>query len=245
MNFQAIFFTKVGFHPHISTSYGDFTLTGPNLDGLKPLPGNLRQVVHDPATGQLYGLSTHQVFQVSLENKTATEMKLTDNVPRLSWPCGIAFDNKRQRLIVVSSGGIGYMYEYLPATQQWSVVADMQNFDLAALTYEPKEDRFYGMLKHRASSSQLTLAKYNAEGALLEAINISHDLISKVLGKDAGNSSVQLFTVENDLVILTSSHMLLVNPTSKKVELTWERYKPTPEENEGNVKSGDDVEKSN
>ncbi|MBD2119547.1 hypothetical protein [Trichocoleus sp. FACHB-262] len=227
MSFRATFFTKVGFHPHLLTSYGDFTLTGPNVDRLKPLPGKLRHVVCDPATEQLYGLSTHQVFQVSLENKTATEMKLTDNVPRLSWPCGIAFDTKRQRLIVVS----GYMYEYLPATQQWAVVTDMQNINLAALTYEPKEDRFYGILKHHSSSSQLMIAQYNAEGALLEAIDISHDLISKVLSKYARDSSVQLFIVENDLVILTSDHMLVVNPTSKIVELTWERYKPVSEDN--------------
>ena len=48
----------------VSASFGTFTLDGPKLDSLKPLPTRIQKVAVDPETKKMYGISSHEVFRI-------------------------------------------------------------------------------------------------------------------------------------------------------------------------------------
>ena len=152
--FPAILFTPTGTQPYeFSAAYGDFTLAGPKTDALKPLPKGIRHVAYDKAGKQLYGVSNHEVYQVDLTKGEKIQLTPSDDLPRLSWTCGIAFDTKRERVVVVTLGGVGHLYSYAPKTGKWAMIAEMDNLDLAALAYDAKEDRLFGLYQRAGESS--------------------------------------------------------------------------------------------
>ena len=206
LEFSALHLTMVR-RLDVAAAFGDFTLAGPKVDSLKPLPKGVTRLAVDPAGKKYYGLTGHAVVEVDLEKQTATKLDLGLDVPELSWPCGIAFDTKRQRLIVVSLGGVGYMYAYSPKTGKWSVIADMNNLDLAALAYDPEEDALYGLEQTRGEDGEgglPMLYQFNAEGALIKEFEFGAPMFPGILGRGPTGVTPQLAAVDGRLVVLAS-----------------------------------------
>lgn len=217
LSFTAIHYTAIR-EFHVTAAYGTFTLAGPKTDSLKPLPKGILQVAYDPDSKRYYGLSWHEVYQVDLESKSATKMSLPKDLPELSWPSGITFDTKRRRVILVSFGGSGDMYAYSPKTDKWSHVTDMNNLDLTALVYDPKQDCLYGLQRQRTEEGA-EIIRFNAEGAVVKKIKLVGDELPNELGR-AGGPPVTLATAEGYVVIIAEGAVYLVEPASGKVRLT-------------------------
>jgi hypothetical protein len=64
----------------------------------------------------------------------------------MSWPDGVAWDSKRNRVVITSHGGVGYMYSYEPDANKWSLITDMRNTDLCSFTYSSEEDCYFGLV---------------------------------------------------------------------------------------------------
>jgi hypothetical protein len=120
----------------------DYTLAGPQ-NGTRLLPAY--RVVSDAGNRHYYGGEQHQVWRVDTQTGTVQEMDLGPNVPELSWPMGVAFDSQRNRVLVVSLGGEGYLYGYSPAQAQWSVVSSMDYRDVDSLVYHAADDSLYAL----------------------------------------------------------------------------------------------------
>lgn len=223
LTFSAVLFTATGKYPHeVSASYGDFTLAGPKADSLKPLPKRVRHVADDPASKHLYGISNHDVYQIDLKKGETAEMKLPAEIPKLSWPCGIAFDTKRERVIVVTLGGVGHMYSFTPKTGKWTLISEMDNLDMAALTYDAKADRLYGLFLSFGGDKP-TVGVFNANGAVVETIVLSDSAFPAKLAQGPVGPPVQLVVVGEELAIVTEDRIFAIDLKTKKVKVTWTR----------------------
>ena len=220
-----------------AASYGDFTLGGPIIDSLKPLPAGIQRVAYDPDAKQYYGIGMHEVCEVDLQNQTATKMELGLDVPRLSWPFDLTFDTKRKRMLLVSLHGRGYLYAYEPAMKKWSALAD--RLQIAAMAYHPKHDSLYAItLQFGEEGGRPTLSQFNPQGALVNSTKLGDPIVPGSLTSRGPGASAQLIAADDYLVLITSpsqygggggeggpkkSAMYLIDPKTEKVLLTWKQ----------------------
>ncbi len=116
-----------------------YTLSGPQ-DGGRLLPA--MRLVPDASGTRFYGTESQDVWQYDSQHGLVT-MTLGSGVPQLSWPVGVTFDNQRNRVLLVSLGGEGYVYAYSVANSQWSLVSSMNNLEANGLTYHAPDDTLY------------------------------------------------------------------------------------------------------
>ena len=97
---------------------------------------------------------------------------------------------------MVSLGGRGYMYGYEPASQKWTLMADMKNVALVPFVYLPDQDQFVGL--HAEHGGNNVLYRYDHEGQLLGQTRLS----DKLLGSVGKHSHCQAIPVGDYLVFL-------------------------------------------
>lgn len=138
--------------------------------------------------------------KIDLATGAATLLSVQGNVPELSWPCGIAYDSRRDRVVLSSLGGVGYLYAYDPASNAWSVLADMNNIDLCALTYSAREDCFYGLATVGGGEGNPQVQQFDPAGKLTNTLALSEPIaISR-----APTGAAQLAMVGKNLAILAT-----------------------------------------
>ncbi len=210
-----------------AASFGDFTLSGPDPDSLKPLPRDVTRVAFDPAGKRYYGIARHGVVEVDLPRQTAAAIDVGLAVPKLSWPSDLAFDTKRGRLLVTASTG-GYLYAFDPATRGWAVLAE--KVYATAVAYHPADDAVY-LLKFGGGP---VLHRLNASGAAVAEVRLDGPLVPGLLDVGPGVSGVQLVPAGDKLVLLAYPHggrgqdprapgkpyLYLVDPKTGKARLT-------------------------
>jgi hypothetical protein len=230
--FKGVYFTVSDERPlsTVRASYGDFTLDGPKEDTLKPLPSGVRAVAYDPEGKQLYGLGQHEVYQLDLANGTKTELKVEgDGVEKLSWPCGLAFDSKRQRLLVASFGGGGHLYAFAPKEKRWSQLTELKHLCSAGLAYDAKADCLWTLHRSLHPGSKPVLAKMNAHGAHISDVKLPDELFPKPADKDQlpinFHGPVQLLAQDGHLIIQTDALLALVDAQAEVVTVTWRKKK--------------------
>lgn len=64
-----------------SRAYGEFTLGGPNLKTLQPLPDRVARMTYDPVGKKYYGIANHGVAEIDLEKKKVTKLEPGLDVP--------------------------------------------------------------------------------------------------------------------------------------------------------------------
>lgn len=215
--------------------YGEFTRFGPDKDSLVPLPGRIVHLAHDPAGKKYYGLTDHEFHEVDLEKRTSKKLDPGPDVPPLSWPCGIAFDTKRERVVVATFGGKGYLYEYTPKTGAWAVVADLNTIDLAGLCYHPADDSLYGLTEKRGDHGGTpVLYQFNAKGAVTKTVELGPLMFPGLIGRGPTGCHVQVVSAGDYLAVVVvgplrpgedrakpESFLFLVDPKTGKVKLAW------------------------
>jgi uncharacterized protein YjiK len=219
--FQALQFVSGRFPHELSVSVGEFTLAGPKEDSLKPLPERIRHLAYDAAQKRYYGITGHDVHVVDVENKTSEKLELPGHVPELSWPCGIAFDTRRQRLIVVSLGGVGHMYAYATKTKEWSVVAELDNLDLSSLTYDNDNDRLYAL--HRPHAGPAELVQFNGHGAVIKRIKLDAPELPADFGAAQRGPPVYMTMHDGQVVLVAEKSIFTVDLPNGKVLLTTKK----------------------
>jgi C-type mannose receptor len=162
-------------HGAVTGSIGPFTPLGPNLDQHKPFPANVSCPVYDSKAGQYYAIAGHSLVQVNQRGGKHLELNPPKDFPDVSWPCGLAFDSKRRKVVMVSLGGTGYMYGYEPATEKWTLMADMKEAGLVPFVYLPEQDEFIGLQVHHGSAN--SLYRYDHDGNFLGQQRMSQGLL--------------------------------------------------------------------
>ena len=238
MKFQAIHFAAGGrSRVARAAGYGDFTAAGPIVESLTALPPNVSCLAIDPKGPKYYTISGHGVAELDLNAGKLMSFEVDDELPTLSWPCGLTFDTKRRRLLLASLGGVGYLYSFEPDRKRWSVLTDMANIDLCALTYAADEDCLYGVGMPRGSEGPIdTIRKFDPQGAPIGQL-----ALSKPMQSAAHQQKVQIVAVGQQLVLLGSpyldsngreelaGHCLVVNRETGEV-LYSNEYRSEPED---------------
>jgi hypothetical protein len=240
LDFQALHFVAGRFRGDAQATYGRFTLTGgPDLNSLRPLPRRINRLTADPATRKSYALSHHEVVEIDLNTNGVTKMDMGLDVPQLSWPCGIAFDTKRNRLVVASMGGVGYLYTFTPATGKWAAIADLNNVDLAALAYHVKDDALYGLSAGRDRNGEVsvpTLHRYNENGAKVSVTPLTGTVFPGLVSEHPSAAPAQLVAAGDHLILVATtepdagrggikpeSFIYLVEPKTGRARLAWKQ----------------------
>ncbi len=202
LEFQAHHYTP-GMHRHdVESSFGTFTLAGPKADTLKPLPRDVKRVAYDPVDKKHYGIAGHEVVELDADWKGVTKMDMGLDVPPLSWPCEITFDTKRQRLLLGSSAGGGYIYAFSPKTKTWTTVCKRPSA-LDAFAYSEKDDSIYGvLLEHSDHGSVPVLCQLNSMGAVIQRIQLGDPMFPGCLGGGPGVCTTQVVPVDDRIIIM-------------------------------------------
>ena len=201
-----------------------YSLDGPAVSG-RLLPGLRLVWLND----YYYGAEWHSVWRFNEETGVLSGLNPTgEGIPELSWPMGVAADTERNRIVLVSLGGEGFLYAYDPATETWSLISSMENRDVDSITYHPADDHFYAVGMHGDSGK---LLKLTPEGQLAREIPLPLGFAISPAGYET-----ELVSVVDHLVLLvehegfatlpepgTESRIYLIDPRSGELTLTYRR----------------------
>ena len=211
-----------------------YTLAGPD-DGGDLLPGN-RRAVADSA-GKYYVIADDGLQQIDPASGSVRHIPMDTALPEVSWPMGIAYDSRRDRVLLVTLGGEGFLYGYSPARDTWSLISSMNNVDLASLVYHPVEDVLYGMGVHHPDYGGMTLYRLNPDGSGPRSM----PLPLYPWGVHMGSS--ELVSVGGYLVLLLKpsffsdsegeSRMYLIDPQGQQAWLTYRSNLPRAADSDG------------
>lgn len=158
-----------------ASGFGVFSVRGPLAESIRPIPSRCSRVACDVVSGEFYAVSDHGLSRFKLDAKAdgqpALERVVLDvGLPEISWPCGLAIDTRRRRVLLATLGGIGYLYAYDIANRKWSVLGDLANSDLHAMAYDAKNDLIVGF---RTEYNQGTrLVKINSKGGVVAELQV-------------------------------------------------------------------------
>jgi hypothetical protein len=229
--FKALHFTPGKYGHETRVAYGDFTLSGPRMDSLKPAPEGVWRMAYDPSGTKHYGVAEagNAIVEFELGKQEVRKLDLGLDVPPLNTPTDLTFDTKRARLLLNSTGCI---YAYSPGTGKWSILAD--GFRAVTMVYHPGDDALYALLMEHEGRPML--AKLNAEGAVLSMIKLEGPVVPGSLPSGPGITGVQLIHADGRLILLASpgghhldsegsvpmkKYIYLVDPRSGRMLLTW------------------------
>jgi hypothetical protein len=227
LNFSARFFSGTTTTPGAVATV-NYTLQGPQSGG-RLLPGT--RVVPDGGGRFHYGVYYFwEVLKVDAESGTATAMHLPTSVPELSWPIGVAYDSQRDRVVLGSLGGEGFLYGYDPNGQQWGLVSSLNNNDFDCLEYHPADDTYYGVRTLHLGGFAPAIARMAADGTVGSAISLPQ----LPFGIGPSGYVSEVISVGDYLVLLLEprefypqssepqeSRIYLIDPRSGQVWLTY------------------------
>lgn len=153
----------------------DFTPVQVLRGTLNRTPRPINHVTVDRELGVHYAASSVGVFRIDRAGQMMEALVPgdRDDVPDFNQPCGIAFDARRRRLAVITSGGSGVFYVYDTVEKSWSSTADLGGRNLSGLAYAGREDTFYALDIPQESRETSTLLKLSAEGSVTGAVKLS------------------------------------------------------------------------
>lgn len=195
--FQAVLHASNGGLPQ-GALYGEFTMQGPVQATLVPLPRNVGEVVSD-GQGNLFGMGGHELYQLDAVSYETTEI-VAKGVPEVSWTMGLAYDTKRNRVLLATLGGEGFIYSYDHANESWSVLGSLDNVDVTAIAYLEPSDRIFAIAADRSPGreGQALLYEYAAESGEL----VQHRSIELLIVGEFIDRALQLISVDNTLVFV-------------------------------------------
>lgn len=195
--------------------------------GLKPLS------VWVPAHDRFYaggsrGLQIHDAAGALIEKVPASS-----DLPRLSFPSGLAYDPQGDRLVLSTIGGAGHLYAYKPGDGAWSLLGSLQGLDIEQLTHDEATGGFVALAKGPRRNG-LVVHQFDADGRRTGGWPIAFERFPGLYDLfDPGNGpgpDLRLFSRGNHLVLLAASfrdrrqgttRIYLYDRARDEVTLTW------------------------
>jgi hypothetical protein len=217
-------------------NFRDYTLGGP-VDGGALIWSGIR-VSADAAARFYYG-GDNGLIAFDSQTGTTQSIPLPEDVEREGWQMGTAFDPQRNRALLVTLAGEGFLYSFTPATQQWGVVSSMDNRDVDCLEYHPADDLVYAVTLSHEDSEYYT-ARVVGLGAADGTFRKEIKLPVFPFDIEPGGHRSELVSVGDYLVLLLEpqnwtyphagglleARMYLIDPRTGEVWLTYRKFGP-------------------
>lgn len=219
----------IRFRADLGEGPGLYDLTGRLVE--KGVAGSGALSVDVPSRGERYEISNNGLTRSPLGGSgPAKAIPTSLDVPRLSWPSGVAYDGKRGRILLVSFGGEGFLYAYDLASETWSVVSSMKNRDVSGLVYDESSDRLWAL---DGAFGPGGLVAIGPDGAIERPLRFDRNAVpglTDLLGERGGRNALRLAAVADGKAALTATsgrpgdagsyRVYLVDLASGQVELT-------------------------
>jgi hypothetical protein len=193
------------FNSVTSSALADMTQDGvvAGAGHFTPLPHTLSDITKDPA-GSYYGTIGQDVYRINPTTFQFTQLPITGvgNVDT-GWDIGCTFDTLRNRLIVATLSGPGYIFAYSPQTQQWSLLNEFNNEDFQSIVYRPGNDTLYAVRNAGGILGPIdSLFKYGPNGQFLGTVPLQYQIPQ---AQGLGDSNYQLMVTDdpNTMALLT------------------------------------------
>jgi hypothetical protein len=219
-----------------------YSLAGP-VGGGAVLPG--MRVFRAPSNARyFYGVNWHEVWRVDTQADTATMMHLPPGLPEFSWTSSATYDTTRNRFLVVSFGGEGFLYAYSPETDDWSVVRSMEHHDLSAIAYHAATDELFGLSMMFTECGQPLLYRMTADGQVVGQLPLP------IIPFAPYGARASLVSVGEYLVLLmqgdagsnpSESRIYLIDPRSGQTWLTYRSGGGSPDDDLDGVPNSRDA----
>lgn len=229
LRFQVAFFDPTGGDGDQALFHRTYSLAGPVEPG-RLLPA--MRVVPDHEKRFYYGTRRHEAWQVDVRTGSGGVLSPGADLPDLSWPRGAAYDLQRERALLVSLGGQGYLYAYESDPPRWNVLRSMDHRDLDCLVYHPSEDVLYGVSITSPEGGAPRLVRLSPHGAFLDETTLPF----LPFGIGPGGYACELVSVGEFLVLLWEppdisspgdawfeSRLILIDPRTGESWLTYRR----------------------
>jgi hypothetical protein len=214
----------------------EYTAAGP-VNGGKLLPA--MRIVADGARRHYYGTDGPGVRGATLVDALtgqAMPVVFTPIPADQGREIGTAFDSLRQRVLLATLGGEGFLYALEANQTEWSRLASLNNLDLDCLEYHAAGDALFGMKVSRFDSSQRpAICEFSPEGDFRREIPLPYFPFHI---SSAWHRS-ELVSVGEYLVLLLEpeyfnvdqpldSRVYLIDPRTDEVRLTYRHLGPPP-----------------
>jgi hypothetical protein len=100
-----------------------------------------------PTGSKIYSIETNGSPGLLISNRqgeVASLATLPAGFPELSWAMGIAYDSKRNLIVVSSLGGEGFVYRFDISQNKWLDYTSLEGIDLTFLSYNAESDSLVG-----------------------------------------------------------------------------------------------------
>jgi hypothetical protein len=210
----------------------NYTLNGP-VDGGRLLPGMLLQ----PGPRFFYGTRPDAVYQYNPDTQSLQAMNTSGIIPPLSWPMGITHDTRLGRMVLVSLGGEGILYNYVvpdptnaPATGLWTFLGSMENKDVDSIAYLASRDTFYALGFSYGPGMPAVIFRIGPDGTHLGHIplpELPYDIgLNGYEGELIAYGEYLVLFLEpraGNNPLIQESRIYLINPATYEVHLVYQR----------------------
>jgi hypothetical protein len=134
-----------------------------------------------------------------------------------SWPTGLTFDTKRNRLLVSTLGGEGFLYAFSPETHAWSTVRSLAEEDIHSITYSAAQDALFALTgPPEGPANWVSVVRYTPDGSPAGTFNLT-----PALPDDIDASKSQLVAAGDQLVLITQPFNDPLNPSGPATQRSY------------------------
>jgi hypothetical protein len=204
LQFKAIHWSADERHGLPKAALADFTIEGPIAGTLEALPDRINRVAIDPRGPTHFGTVGHYGFaEIEPGRQGQKELVVGNGLPRLQWPSAVAFDTKRQRIVLATQFHVGRVaYTFEPEKKRWALLKSWQDRTLQSLTYSAEDDCLYGLSAAMGEDAPVVVHVLDPDGKLLRTIKPSKRIMSS--HREVFGAPSQLIAVGGKLVMLVA-----------------------------------------
>jgi hypothetical protein len=157
----------------------------------------------DPRTSKWYGVRDRAApVLLDFDNNAAISFEVKGDIAEMHWPRGVAFDTKRDRLLISTCHVSAYLYACDVTANRWSIVRDMKRVHLIAMAYSPDEDCIYALMSTIAKSEEMRLCRLDPDGNVTKEFDIQLPIQRR--GAESWFTPPQLALAGHHVAVLTA-----------------------------------------
>ena len=170
--FRGLHFTYSAYGPQ-TAALARFSGLGLDFASARDTDRKVLQVACDSAEARCWALSAQDFGTIDPSSGRFTKVPVDPSLTDFSWPRGIAFDSKDDKVYVMTCGVFTRFYRFDPRTRAWDVLpAEPRGLSVVGLTHSTSDGCLYAMEHETHDQAIRRLQRFNTSGASLGPIDL-------------------------------------------------------------------------